>query len=176
MIIKKLLLKVWRFLNLPLGLKNIVLYIINYKFIVGVLAIITDDKGKVLLFHHTYIKHNPWGMPGGAAKKEDLRVALQRELIEETRGGFEIKINHLIGAAQGYKRQLLFVFSCSLEKDKFNSSDEVSGFDYFSLDNLPPIEPTHKEILDYLARKTNTWPFVDPNIKSICIPLGKRLK
>lgn len=48
----------------------------------GVTAVVTNDKGEVLLVRHTYRKG--WFLPGGGVKRgESIEQALRRELFEE---------------------------------------------------------------------------------------------
>ena len=169
--IRRSLLFLWRVLPLPKWIRGRILRFINCKYIVGVLAIITDDDRKVLLFRHTYIKNTPWGLPGGAAKFEDLREALQRELEEES--SFLIEVHHLIGIAQFEGKQIDFLFASSIKEGNFKPSDEVDGFSFFSLDELPDIVPRHQIILENLARQTNTWPRFNTDFHGYWISLSE---
>ena len=54
--------------------------LINPHFLLGVAGIITDDQGRLLLFHHTYRRSHPWGMPGGwMSRGESPLETLERE-------------------------------------------------------------------------------------------------
>ena len=60
------------------------------KFLVGVLAVIFDDRGRVLLLKHTYRPDYPWGLPGGWLRAgEGAAEGIERELLEET--GFVVR-------------------------------------------------------------------------------------
>ncbi|MPZ99225.1 MAG: NUDIX domain-containing protein [Dehalococcoidia bacterium] len=51
---------------------------------VGVLAVILDDGGRVLLAEHLFRPHRPWGLPGGWVDgREEPAAALVREIREE---------------------------------------------------------------------------------------------
>ena len=151
--LKKILLYIWREFPFPEWIKDSFLFLINHKFIIGVLAVILDKKGRIMLFRHTYIKNTPWGLPGGAAKKEDLKIALVREIKEES--NFIIRIDKLIGIAQR-KRQIDFLFKCSIIGDEFRASEEVNSFKYFSFDEKPNVVNKHKAILDCLRKFKNS--------------------
>ena len=65
----------------------------NAKYLIGVNAVITNDAGEVLIFHHTYRK-TPWGIPGGFLGNEDPAEGLVREVREES--GMAIEISGII--------------------------------------------------------------------------------
>lgn len=164
--VKRFFLFLWRELPMPEWARDLALYLINHKFIVGVCAVITDKDGRILLFHHTYLKGNPWGLPGGAAKRENLRTALRRELEEES--GFEIEVHNLIGIVHAKGRQINYLFLCSLKRDNFKASEEVDDFGFYFLNELPATASRQREIFDALkalTRRVNTWPRVDMNIQ-----------
>ena len=171
--IKQFLLFLWREFPFSKNARDLALFVINHKFIVGVLAIIADKRG-LLLFHHTYIKDFPWGLPGGAAKDENLNTALMRELMEES--NFQIDVQRLIGSVHTGGRQINFLFNCSLFNEKFKASEEVDKCEFFTLDNLPQIVPSHRIIIDALdinARKAGTWPLIDTDFQR-CLDINKQ--
>ena len=162
MIIKRLLLHFWRELPIPNWARNSVLVLTSYKFIVGVLAVIVDDQGRLLLFRHTYIKDTPWGHPGGGAKQENLSVALQRELMEES--NFLIHVNDPIAIVHNGKRQINYLFACTLVEDNFKPSEEVEDYGFYPLDDLPSIVAPHYSMIQALqsqARENQSWPRLD---------------
>ena len=162
LIIKHVLLLLWRELPIPTWAKNFFLVLTSYKFIIGVLAVIVDDQGRLLLFRHTYIKDTPWGLPGGGAKRENLSAALQRELKEES--NFLIQVNGPIAIVQTGRRQINYLFSCSLIEANFKPSVEVNDYGFYQLDDLPAIVPPHHTMIQALqsqAHKTQSWPRLD---------------
>lgn len=167
--VKKLMLKIWSSGILPQSVKDMILYFVSKKLIIGVLAVIIDREGRILLFEHTYLGDNAWGIPGGAAKHEDLREALQRELREESR--YRIDVRHSIGVAQYHKRRVDFLFACSIADGQFTPSEEVSDYGYFHLDELPKMARHHHIMLDRMAHTTNTWPRISTSIESFFLPL-----
>lgn len=161
-IFKKTALLAWKYFPIPSRLREFALYTINHKFIVGVLAVITNDKGELLLVHHTYYKEHAWGLPGGAAKKENLINSIERELDEEM--GCTININYQIGVFHDGSRRLELLFDCSIIDINFKGSTEVDKYQYFRLDQLPGIAYHHKPILNILltsAKESKTYPYLD---------------
>ncbi len=143
--VKRIVLRVWG--RLPLWTRYLLLWLVNPKYIIGVLGMVTDEQGHVLLFHHSYRGATPWALPGGAVKRlEGLAAALEREFQEES--GWHIVVENLVLVDNREQRLLDFVFRCRIVSGEFRASDEVSGFAYFPPDALPPdTEPRHRAIV-----------------------------
>jgi ADP-ribose pyrophosphatase YjhB (NUDIX family) len=132
---------IWDRLPLNRRLRNTLVWLFNAKFTVGVIALIQDEEGRVLLFKHTYRRDKPWGLPGGSLKSgESLERCLVRELQEET--GMKIEVDRLLSAAaHPARRRVDTIFACHLADgeglERFRPSAEVSEARYFALDELP---------------------------------------
>ncbi len=89
---RRFLLAVWKFLTRRHGLHAFLLHVVNPNFVVSASAVILDEGGRVLLFHHTYRNKNVWGIPGGWLKRgEDPVSALCREVAEESGLAVEVR-------------------------------------------------------------------------------------
>ena len=54
------------------------------RFSAGVIGVVFDDNGHVLLVEHVFHPHLPWGLPGGwIDKHESPADAVQRDFREE---------------------------------------------------------------------------------------------
>ena len=137
----RLITAIWDRLPLNRRLRSWLVWLFNAKFTVGVIALILDEQGRVLLFKHTYRRDKPWGLPSGSLQPgESLENCLVRELREET--GMEIAVDGLLSAAAYPRRRRIdTIFSCRLTNDKglksFRPSAEVSEARFFELDKLP---------------------------------------
>ena len=145
------LLRVWK--RMPGRLQGPIEWLLLPKFLVGAMAVVLDDAGRVLLFQHTYRTDYPWGIPGGWLKgNEDPTDAVEREILEES--GLWIKALHplAIGGDRALRR-LDLIFLCSLVGGEFRASAEVSDAGFFaSEDLLGRVEPFHIEIAAYARR------------------------
>jgi len=71
--------------KLPSPVKRSLVRLREPSFLGGVLGVVLDDQGRVLLFRHTYRPFAPWGLPSGFLKEgESLEHSIIREIKEET--------------------------------------------------------------------------------------------
>lgn len=105
---------------------------------VTVKAVMRDQTGRILLVNPTYKEY--WDLPGGMVEaNEPLRVAAQREIVEEL--GFQAKIGHLlgidwIGPHGPWDDQLVFTFDGGILADETIkelriADSEISEFGFF---------------------------------------------
>lgn len=123
------------------GLKNWIVYRAQYKFLVSVLGVITNERGQVLLLKHEY-REEPWGIPGGWMELEKPEHGLEREINEET--GLKVQIIGLARAIYGNKpNRVDLVFRGTIVEGTFKPSSEISEICYCDIGNWPdglPIE------------------------------------
>ena len=118
------------------------------KFLVGVLAVIFDEEGRVLLLRHTYRPDYPWGLPGGWLKTgEGAAEGIERELLEET--GFVVRaVQPLLVGGDSLRPRLDLVFLCEYEGGTFRPSAEVSEAHFLDPGDLPAdMEPYLRTIV-----------------------------
>ena len=134
---KRLLLWIWRWIPMPARVRWGLTWLVTPKFLVGVLAVIFDEQGWVLLLKHTYRPDYPWGLPGGWLKAgEGAAVGIERELLEET--GLVVRaVQPLMIGGDGQRPRLDLVFSCEYESGTFRPSAEVSEVRFFDPAALP---------------------------------------
>ena len=82
--------KVWRkmvvavYRALPQSLSHLVVYWIKPKYVIGVVALVSNDAGRLLVLHHTYGRRYTWRFPGGVKERhEHPYLTVERELREE---------------------------------------------------------------------------------------------
>jgi ADP-ribose pyrophosphatase YjhB (NUDIX family) len=105
---------------------------------VGVLGIVVDEAGRVLLVEHTY-RHG-WYLPGGGVRrKEALDDGLRRELREEV--GIELTAEpQLLGIYWNFAEQksdYAAVFVVEHWRRKPARSLEIAADGFFAPDELP---------------------------------------
>jgi 8-oxo-dGTP diphosphatase len=131
----------WKHFPMPVGARNVTVWALSPKFMVGVVGLVRDEKGRVLLVHHTYRGRSPWGLPGGGLQPdESLEECLRREIREEA--GLDVRVDRLLMAQAHYARRLVdMIFMCYPKPgetlDNFKPSPEVTEARFFPPDDLP---------------------------------------
>lgn len=131
----------YRKLRLPIRIKQKLIWLLNPKYCLGVLAFIPhpDQPARVLLADHSYRGALSWSLPGGFAGKNELpEMAIQREVQEEL--GVKVTVERLLHAAPSeFGISLDLVYLCRLDDHlpEFHLSQEVRGVKFFDWDNLP---------------------------------------
>lgn len=123
---------------------------VNTNFLLGVVGVIRNDEGEVLIFSHTYRKA-PWGLPGGWLKGGETPLeGLEREVLEES--GLRIKAERiaLVGVTRD-RPKFEFVVLASVVGGTFCPSGEVSAMMWRRPGDLPPMPVIQRRILDQIA-------------------------
>ena len=105
---------------------------------IGVLGIVLDDQGRVLLVEQTY--RRGWYLPGGGVrKKEPLDAALRRELREEVgvEPTGEPRLHGLYWNFAESKSDYVAVFVVERWSRRPARSLEIENDAFFALDALP---------------------------------------
>jgi ADP-ribose pyrophosphatase YjhB (NUDIX family) len=143
---KPLLLRIWRDVPFPGWLRYVFLRVLNPAFMVGAMAIIQDDHGRVLVLEHTYRREIPWGLPGGWLKHaESPEAGLAREVMEET--GFRVRVEQLLAADFWGSGQLDLLYRCTIESGTYKQSDETARHQWLEPSQLPELLPNQIALL-----------------------------
>jgi ADP-ribose pyrophosphatase YjhB (NUDIX family) len=127
-------------------MRQIFLRILNPSFMVGAMALIQDEHGRILILEHTYRRKVPWGLPGGWLKHaESPEKGLAREVLEET--GLKVRVDALLAAEFWRDTQLDLLFGCTVESGSYQSSDETGLHRWVAPDELPELLPNQLAML-----------------------------
>ncbi len=115
--------RVWRWLS---GwAKAALAWRLNAHFIVGIVAVVGDREGRVLLAHHTYGRRAPWALPGGGGAAGGRPEGDDRAGDsggDRPGGGGERDPGHPAETP----RHLTIIYAARLLGGEFRASDEVS--------------------------------------------------
>lgn len=135
---RRALLLIWKWL--PAWLQRLAAAILRPRYQVAVGAVVINDRGQLLLGHHTYRRRYPWGLPGGDLEfGEDPQDGIRREVREET--GLTFHPARLLFADSSEEiRHVTLLYLGDVSGD-FRPSDEVDQVRYFEPDRLPEFFP-----------------------------------
>ena len=137
---------VWR--RFPRKFKRWVMTVSHPRFSVTAGAIITDERGRVLLLKHRFRPGSGWGIPGGYINKgEHAADALRRELREEA--GLELQDVKLF-AARTFKRpqQVEIIFLCRAAGEPRQLNYEIEKAEWFEFADLPKLPTDQLDLLN----------------------------
>jgi ADP-ribose pyrophosphatase YjhB (NUDIX family) len=144
--LKRLLLRVWRDVPFPAWLRRVFLRILNPSFMVGAMALIEDEQGRILVLEHTYRRAVPWGLPGGWLRHaESPEQGLAREVLEET--GLRVSVDALLAADFHGRSQLDLLYRCTVLCGAYQATDETSAHRWLAPTDLPELLPNQQHLL-----------------------------
>ena len=130
-------------------LQRFLLKRINTLFMVGVVGLITDNEGRVILFHHTYRNRYAWGLPGGWMNRhEQPDAALVREVREESGLRIDVSGPYRIFSESAAPMVELVLRARLIEGD-FTPSAEVDRMRAVSLNDIPDqVKPSQRKVIE----------------------------
>jgi len=141
-----LLARAWRLLGGALRWR--ILWLAHAKFVVGVIGVVLDGSGRVLLLRHRFWSAAAWGLPGGFANAgERLEDALAREAREET--GYAIAAIAPLRVVSGYRLRLEVAYLARLlGGGPALDRREILEARFFPVDRLPDgLLESHRELI-----------------------------
>jgi 8-oxo-dGTP diphosphatase len=126
------------------------------RFTVGVVGVLVDPAGRVLLVEHIFHARRPWGLPGGwLARGEDPVQTVERELLEET--GLRVRAVRpiVIQRAPDMRAHMDMAYLCELAShpQTIRLSHELLGYRWAPSDALPPLVAFH----ELAIREVQPW-------------------
>ena len=149
--LKNLAEKVWK--RTPYKLRHIIARSIQNRFTVSVAAIITNDKEEVLVLDHYFRLKHTWGLPGGFINHSEQPIdGIKREIQEETL--LELREIEFLRLRTIDKHVEILFRAKGFGEAKVNSG-EIKEVGWFSLDNLPEMNPSQIELVKKVLGEKN---------------------
>lgn len=124
---------VWKIL--PWRLRKKIVRITQAKFTVSSAAVITNEKGEVLVLNHLLRPVSGWGLPGGFMEHgEQPEDGIRREIREET--GIELKSLKMF-RIRTMNTHVEMLFSAKAAGMPEVKSREITGFGWFTMETMP---------------------------------------
>jgi ADP-ribose pyrophosphatase YjhB (NUDIX family) len=136
--LKGLLARVWR--GSPRFVRRAGVWLTQPRFTVTAAAVVSDERGRVLLLRHVLRKGSGWGVPGGfLVAGEQPEEAVRRELREET--GLELDgVELAFVRTNAHVRQVEVIFRCRMRAAALEGLEkgfEIDRAEWFARDALP---------------------------------------
>jgi 8-oxo-dGTP pyrophosphatase MutT (NUDIX family) len=112
------------------------------KFSAGVVGVVFNASGEVLLVEHVFHPYTPWGLPGGwVDNREDPARTLEREMLEELQLSVEVGPVLLVKVDYGNHIDLAYV--CRPMSPIGKLSHELLDYRWVSINALPNLHSFH---------------------------------
>ena len=117
----------------------------------GVIGVLFNALGEVLVVEHVYHTPPRWGLPGGYMDRgEDPQVTIARELREELE--LSVKVGPVVALERSEGNHLDIAFLCRSDGAVGHLCEELLDYRWVMPDQLPEIRRFHrKAILTALA-------------------------
>ena len=116
------------------------------KYSIGVVGILFNEDGRLLLVEHVFHPKHPWGLPGGwLSKNENPAQTVIRELQEELE--LEVEIGPVVLAEIAFRGHLDMAYLCSARSTIGNLSSELLAYRWYDPYDLPPVEGFHRRAI-----------------------------
>lgn len=121
--------------------------LIQPKFSVGVVGVVFNDAGQVLLVEHVFHPRHPWGLPGGwIAGAEQPHETAIREIQEEL--SLTVEVQQLLISEATLPRHLDFAYLCHTSESVGTLSHELLGYGWFDPLDTPSLMIFHRRAIN----------------------------
>lgn len=108
------------------------------KFSAGVVGVVFNPAGDVLLVEHILHPEYPWGLPGGWVDRgDDLASAVARELREELE--LDVAVLHVLHVQIKYANHIDVAYLCTANNHVGKLSSELLDYRWAAVTNLPKL-------------------------------------
>ena len=131
----------------PVSLVRFVLRLAHTRFNVTAVGVFFDQQGRVLVLHHVYRHHHPWGLPAGFINAgEAPEAGMLRELEEET--ALSAKVTSALSVTSLKRRHLEIALLGSIDSGQTPSfNHEIFESAFVHTTNLPEDMPLDQKEL-----------------------------
>lgn len=116
------------------------------RFSAGVIGVLLNPLGEVLLVEHVYHTYPQWGLPGGYVERgEDPQASLARELREEL--DLTVEVGPVVALQIAYGSHLDIACLCHSQGAVGKLSSELLDYRWVSPEQLPEVRPFHRRAI-----------------------------
>ncbi len=116
------------------------------RFSIGVVGVVFNAAGEVLLVEHVFHPYTPWGLPGGWVERgEQPDETLVRELHEELQ--LNAVVTRIVAMERPHTTHLDLAYLCRANGDVGALSGELLDYRWCDPDQLPAIRLFHRQAI-----------------------------
>ncbi|MBZ0295175.1 MAG: NUDIX hydrolase [Anaerolineae bacterium] len=116
------------------------------KFSAGVVGVVFNKAGEILIVEHVFHPYTPWGLPGGWVERhEDPAETIERELLEELE--FKVRVGPLLLAKIDMGNHIDLAYLCYEEGTIGSLSNELLDHRWIHPDDLPHLRGFHDQAI-----------------------------
>jgi 8-oxo-dGTP pyrophosphatase MutT (NUDIX family) len=116
------------------------------RFTAGVIGVLINTCGEVLIVEHVYHSYPQWGLPGGYVDRgEDPVESLVRELYEELQ--LTVEVGPIVALDRAYDTHLDIAYLCYSDGTVGTLCQELLAYRWSTPDQLPEIRPFHRQAI-----------------------------
>lgn len=152
--IKRIAHSLWK--AVPKGWHWRLLWFAHAKFNIGVVGVVANEQGDILLLRHVFRSKIVWELPSGWIQHgETVEEGLCREVLEET--GLSVTSAKAVSFKSGFQLRVEFVVTGSTSSaDSTSCGHEILEASFFPQDSLPPdLKPEHLVHILAFANQTH---------------------
>lgn len=120
---------------IPYNFRKKSVRIFQNKFTVSVVALVTNERGEILILDHFFRPRYSWGLPGGFIDRgESPEEGVRREIREEA----DLEMSHVrLLQVRTVGTHIEILFRASAAGTAKVNSGEIRALGWFTLENLP---------------------------------------
>ena len=117
------------------------------RFTSGVVGVVFNAQGELLIVKHVFHPEHPWGLPGGWQEAREMPVqTVQRELKEELSLEVDVRYPLLIENWKN-RRHLDIAYLCTAKNDVQGLCAELTDYQWCRPEERPALYPFHERAI-----------------------------
>lgn len=116
------------------------------RFTIGVVGVLVNEVGHILIVEHVFHPQISWGLPGGwIGRNEEPAEAVVRELEEELQ--LNITVKQILYVEKPSKNHIDMAFLCESSNSIGKLSNELLSYQWADPSQFPPLKKFHKKAI-----------------------------